>query len=318
MPPFPKPRFEYDYDATHEISALRQYVATEPGRAVPAKAADRLLLLTWNVANLGVQRRRDKDYRLLAEVISWFDVAAIQECHDNLAGIQAIKANLPDSFRLLYSDASGNNERLTYLFDADKVGLFEEVGEVALPPSDYGDVKLPGIRRRFDGFDRNPYLATFRAGAFTFSLVNVHLYYGSESTADVARRCLETFAVALWANRRRRSKYAFMQDILPLGDFNLPKVDPSDPVYRALTRRGLHLPEHSTKIGSSIASDHHYDQIAFFPGHTKDDYTGRSGVIDFDGAVFRDLWQSRPSKAFAAYVRYYLSDHRPLWAEFRI
>src|SRR5215216_6523213 len=184
MPPFPKPRFQYDYDATHEISALRQYVATEPGRTVPAKTADRLLLLTWNIANLGVQQRHDKDYRLLAEVISWFDVAAIQECHDNLAGIQAIKASLPSSFRLLFSDASGNDERLTFLYDADKVTLLEEVGEVAPPPSDYVDVKLPGIRRRFDGFDRNPYLATFRAGAFTFSLVNVHLYYGSEKAAD--------------------------------------------------------------------------------------------------------------------------------------
>jgi hypothetical protein len=40
-------------------------------------------------------------------------------------------------------------------------------------------------------------------------------------------------------------------------------------------------------------------------------------VIDFDGAVFRDLWQARPAKDFRAYVRYYLSDHRPLWAEFR-
>jgi hypothetical protein len=32
----------------------------------------------------------------------------------------------------------------------------------------------------------------FRAGFFTFSLVNVHLYYGSEKPADIARRCLKT------------------------------------------------------------------------------------------------------------------------------
>lgn len=317
MPPFPKPRFSYDYDPAHEVAALRHYVATEPGRAVPAKGPGTLLLATWNVANLGVQQRRDHDYRMIAEILSWFDVAAVQECHDNLVGIQSITANLPDSYRLLFSDASGNNERLTFLYDTNKVTLLEEVGEVAPPPSDYPDIKLPGVKRRFDGFDRNPYLATFRAGGFTFSLVNVHLYYGSTTPADMGRRCLETFAVALWADRRRRSKHAFTHDILPLGDFNLPKTEPGDPIYNALTRRGLHLPEHSTKIGSSIAADEHYDQIAFFPGDTKDDYTGRSGVIDFDGAVFRDLWQARPAKDFRAYVRYYLSDHRPLWAEFR-
>jgi hypothetical protein len=87
--------------------------------------------------------------------------------------------------------------------------------------------------------------------------VNVHLYYGSEKPGDIGRRCLETFALALWANRRRRRKNAFTHDVLPLGDFNLPKAEPSDPVYRALTRRGLHLREHSTKIGSSIVEDNH-------------------------------------------------------------
>jgi hypothetical protein len=39
------------------------------------------------VANPGVQERRDKDYRLIAEIMSWFDVVAVQEVNDNLAGI---------------------------------------------------------------------------------------------------------------------------------------------------------------------------------------------------------------------------------------
>jgi hypothetical protein len=252
MPPFPKPRFAYGYDPAKEIAALRHYVETEPGRAIPSKAASRMLLVIWNIANLGVQERRNQDYRLIAEIISWFDVAAIQECHDNLAGIRAIKASLPASYRLLFSDASGNDERLTFLYDADKVTLLEEIGEVAPPPSYYPHIKLTGVRRRFDGLDRNPYLATFRAGGFPFSLVNVHLYYGSEKAADIDRRSLETYAVALWADRRRCSKYAVTHDILPLGDFNLPKDEPSDPIYKALTRRGLHI--RSTRRRSVRAS----------------------------------------------------------------
>ena len=40
------------------------------------------------------------------------------------------------------------------------------------------------------------------------------------------------------------------------------------------------------------------------------------GIFDFDGAVFRDLWgETKAAQArFRSYVRYYLSDHRPLWA----
>ena len=52
MPPFPKPNFQYTYDVRAEIDHLRQHKLT---RGVPAKAQDRLLIATWNIANFGVQ-----------------------------------------------------------------------------------------------------------------------------------------------------------------------------------------------------------------------------------------------------------------------
>ncbi len=318
MPPFPKPACSYEYHLSPQIDALRKYRDTNPGRAIPAKAADRLLLATWNVANLGVQERREKDYLLIAELVSWFDLVAMQEVNDNLSGLRAIHRHLPESFRLLFSDAAGNDERLAFIYDSDKVALLEEVGEVAIPPSDIRYIKLPGIGQRFGGFDRNPYLAGFRSNSFVFILVNVHLYFGSESAISVNRRSLETYAVARWADLRRQSPYAYSRDIIALGDFNLPKAQPGDPIYEALTKRGLHLPKHSTQIGSSIASDSHYDQVAFFPSETQQEFTGNSGVFDFDGALFRTLWEERTPQEFFSYVRYYVSDHRPLWAQFRV
>jgi len=318
MPPFPKPNFSYEYQLSSQIDALRDYRDTAPGRAIPTKAADRLLVATWNVANLGVQERREKDYLLIAELTSWFDLVAMQEVNDNLSGLRAIHQHLPESFRLLFSDAAGNDERLAFIYDSDKVALLEEVGEVAIPPSDIRYIRLPGIQQRFKGFDRNPYLAGFSSNSFVFILVNVHLYFGSESAKSMNRWRLETYAVARWADIRRQSQYTYSRDIIALGDFNLPKAQPGDPIYEALTKRGLHLPEHSTRIGSSIASDSHYDQVAFFPGETQPEFTGNSGVFDFDGALFRTLWEERTSQEFFAYVRYYVSDHRTLWAEFRV
>src|SRR3970282_1080042 len=79
MPSFPKPSFEFNYQTAVEISRLRAYRDHEPGRQIPAKADNRLLIATWNIANLGAQERRDKDYRVLAEIISWFDMVAVQE-----------------------------------------------------------------------------------------------------------------------------------------------------------------------------------------------------------------------------------------------
>jgi hypothetical protein len=79
----------------------------------------------------------------------------------------------------------------------------------------------------------------------------------------------------------------------------------------------LHLPQHSTEAGSSISTDSHYDQIAFFPGQTQAEFTGKAGVFDFDGALFATLWETRGRDDFLAYMRYYISDHRILWAEFQ-
>ncbi len=318
MPPFPKPAFSYEYRLSSQIDALRRYRDTKPGRAIPAKAADRLLVATWNVANLGVQERREKDYLLIAEIVSWFDLVAMQEVNNDLSGLRAIHRHLPRSFRLLFSDAAGNEERMAFIYDSDKVTLLEEVGEVAIPPSDINDIRLPGITQAFEGFDRNPYLAGFSSDSFVYVLVNVHLYFGSESAISMNRRRLETYAVARWADLRRQSPYAYSRDIIALGDFNLPKAEPGDPIFEALTRRGLHLPEHSTQIGSTIQTDSHYDQVAFFPGETQQEFTGNLGVFDFDGALFRTLWEARTPREFFAYVRYYVSDHRPLWAEFRL
>ncbi len=50
---------------------------------------------------------------------------------------------------------------------------------------------------------------------------------------------------------------------------------------------------HFTLIGSNLNSDMHYDQIMFFPGDTDQNFTGQAGVVDFDGSVFRNLWDTK-------------------------
>lgn len=317
MPSFPKPTFAYEYDVNEQLQALRDYRDTKPGRAIPAKSVDRLLVATWNIANLGAQARRPKDYQLLAEVISWFDIIAIQETKDDLAGIRAIQDELPDSWRLLFSDKGGNDERMVFAYDSDKVFPLEKVGEIAVPVKDHRYIKLPGNTAKFTGFDRSPYLAAFKAGNFEFLLVNVHLYFGDDKKAARNRRSLEAYATSRWGDLRTKDKDAYVTDIIVLGDFNLPKVEPGDQVYSALKKRGLQRPTHSTQIGSNLTSDKHYDQIMFFPGKTDDEFTGATGIFDFDGGVFADLWEARTATQFRAYLRYYLSDHRPLWAEFK-
>ena len=75
MPVFPKPRTRYVYDVDVE---LRHVALHRMARGVPRKGPDRLLLGSWNIANFGAQVRRESDLRLLAEVLSWWDLVAVQ------------------------------------------------------------------------------------------------------------------------------------------------------------------------------------------------------------------------------------------------
>ena len=322
MPPFPKPRFDYDYVLGDQIEAVRKHRDTAPERKIPKKTKSSILIASWNIANLGVQQRRDKDYRLIAEIISWFDLVAVQEVNDDLSGLESVLQQLKQAapgcaYRTVFSDKGGNDERLAYVFDANKVQLLDMVGELAIPPAQHRFITLPGVSRKFTGFDRNPYVAAFKCRGFRFTLANVHLYFGGESKADLDRRSLETYAIGRWAHLRRDDVHAYTDNIIALGDFNMPKAKPGDPIYNALTKRGLHLPDHTSKVGSNLAGDSHYDQIAFVPGVKDQEFTGQHGMFDFDGGLFADLYQSHTNKQFRAFTKYYISDHRPLWARFK-
>lgn len=309
MPAFPKPAFTYNFSVKDQIDLL---LAHKEKRHIPAKSKTKLLIASWNIANLGLHKRWTIHAALIAEIIDWFDLIAIQEVNVNLEGLRQIEAALPSHYNVLFSDKAGNNERFAYIFDSRVVKQLEMVGEVAIPPKDHKYIKLPGVTSSFTGFDRNPYLGSFQWRNTNFVLLNVHSYFGSNSKKNIHRRALETYAIARHTDLMGNSKYAFSDKIIALGDFNLPLVEPGDLIYKALVKRGLELPKHSTKVYSNIADDKMYDQIAFLP--SLKNTIQANGTFDFDNAVFPDLWQESHSK-FKSYVKYYLSDHRPIWMQ---
>ena len=138
------------------------------------------------------------------------------------------------------------------------------------------------------------------------------------------RRRLEAFAVGDWCQRRHKDPHTYTQLITTLGDFKVPKREQADPLFATLTGLGLLLPGHSSKIASSISTDAEYDQIAFLPGPMGDRTSHRacstltmpcSPPSGTSGGRCRA--RSRGAASSLAYLRYYMSDHRPIWAQFR-
>ena len=87
-------------------------------------------------------------------------------------------------------------------------------------------------------------------------------------------------------------------------------------MYKALLAKGLMLPDHSSKIYSNINNDKSYDQIAFLPG--LQNLITAHGIFPYDNVIFADLYKSQSATQFKGYLKYYISDHRPMWMELTI
>lgn len=166
MPPFPKPEFDFRYDPDAEITNIRLCRDKKPGRAIPRKSAGKLLLGSWNIANLGDEKqiRSEEDIKVISEILSWFDLIATQEVKENLRDFEGVTRGLPTSHDAVLTDQAGNDERMVFIYDTSSVSRLELAGEVAIPPSSHRYIKLPTTQQKFRGFDRNPFVVAFKSG----------------------------------------------------------------------------------------------------------------------------------------------------------
>ena len=311
MHAFEKPDFEYDVALSEELKRTRKH---QNHRKIPSPTDANLIIATWNLTNFGVQKREDVHLELMAEIVKPFDVVAIQEVADNVGHLHSLVLKLGNNWDAIYTDTAGNQERLGYLFNRKRVTPTGLAAELAMRGYERQKIVIEDITEEFEGFNRNPYIMSFRAGQFEFNLVNIHLYW-----ASFALRLLEVKALSKWAKSRVNKLFPPNNDIILIGDFNMPRVREGDEIYDLLTQYGLQVPKYNTElVGTNLAGDKHYDEIAFFPSRTDEDFANRMGVYDFDKVLFPDLWKEgeKDNSKFFKYVRYFIADHRPLWIEF--
>jgi len=322
----PKPDFPHDFDLQEEIDRIK---AHQIKRGIPKPTNQNLIIATWNLTNFGLQEREDKHIRMMAEIARPFDVIAVQEVADNIKHLSKLLDYLGADWDVKLTDVGGNTERLGFIFKKGRLEMTELAAELAMKGYErnkivitVGDESGTLHEELFMGFNRNPYMLGFKADGFLFTLVNVHLYW-----SNLMWRRLEATALAKWAKSRVKKLFPPNNDIILIGDFNMYKVEPGDVIYDDVVKNGgLVFPKYETEfVGTNLAGDGDYDELAFFPSRTEEDFTGRIGVFDFDDAVFAELWpkdSEEPKKKkekkerFFQYIRYYLADHRPLWAEF--
>jgi endonuclease/exonuclease/phosphatase family metal-dependent hydrolase len=279
------------------LAALRTAMQNHPlipDRSVPAKnTTDTLLLATWNIKEFDggdADKRTDESYWYIAEIISHFDLVAIQEVGANLGGLEKLKDRLGGTWRYVVSDVTegkaGNYERLAFLFDRRKIRFSGVAGEIVIPPLEdpHGNKIAPA-----DQLARTPNVVGFEAGWFRFMISTVHIIWG-KGEEEHPVRVAEIQTIASFLKDRSEDVNAWSHNLLLLGDFNIFSADRSNAAYAAIVDNGFVIPQSLQKIPPTNvgAKPRFYDQIALRTRTNNLEPTGRGGVFDFFEAVYRD------------------------------
>ena len=300
-------------------------------REIPTKtAADTLLLATWNIRKFG-DNRLNESLHYMAEIISRFDLVAVQEVSANLGGLRKLVALLGHNWDYIVTDStegrSGGSERMAFVFDRGKILFRKVAGEIVLPANKLVNQEVQ--------FARTPYSVAFQAGWFRFMLVTVHIYYGTAKKND-PRRVDEINAVSEFLKKRAKKED---ENYILLGDFNI--FNANDATMQALIKNGFYIPDDLRKHPTNFGKNKYYDQIAFkLKMEPKmivfSEENQRSGAFDFTKTIYlpQDIDRYRmyfdekavEGKTEKQIETYYLSnwrtfqisDHLPLWIELKV
>jgi endonuclease/exonuclease/phosphatase family metal-dependent hydrolase len=253
------------------------------------------------------------DVRCIAEIVSRFDVVAIQEAKGDLTALRAMLQALGETWALIATDATrgraGNNERMVFVFDRRRVSPSGLAGELVVAIESDTPVEATELDQQFA---RTPYAVSFLTGARGFTLVTLHVLYG-EAPAD---RVDELKEIATWLAEWPKREKEWSENLLTLGDFNVDRR--GDPLWDALTATGLTTPEPLNEVPRTIFDEpqaaHFYDQIAWF----EENNTRSVLTLDFVSAGSFDFVPLLQGALTKTALSWRISDHYPLWVEFSV
>lgn len=287
------------------VKALREALdASLPQRDVK----DALLLATWDIRSFGRKERLPESIHYIAEIISHFDIVALQEVHADISDLNKVIDLLGKQWSCVYSLVSpgprGDNERMAFVFDKRKVRVGPMVSNLVLQ-----DTLQPA---------RPPYAVTFDVLNRRLTLVNVHIIWGRKRKDRVAEaEAISETLYQMWQNEP-----AWSGDLVLLGTINSPRHD--SPEVLAFSDRGFTVDSELTSLATNVAAERTYDQIFSLQREGSTLRYGQVGVFDFHTFVFKTddeaLYRAEmagTSRNFRVWRSYQMSSHLPKWVELR-
>lgn len=221
------------------LKRLREQLDAPQPVGIPQRSLDKTMrLATWNIREFdstAYGERMSDSYYYLAEVISRFDLVAVQEVRRNLDALDTLVDHLGWHWRYLVTDTTegepGNDERLAFLYDTRKVRFSGLSGELVLP-----DIKVRGQAAvKPDQIVRTPFTAGFTVGWLKLQLATVHIIFGKGGAVS-PERAKEVKALATFLAERADAGISASPNLVLLGDFNI--FAKGDTTMTALTDAG--------------------------------------------------------------------------------
>lgn len=281
-----------------------------------------LIIGSWNIKHFdGGRKRLPESFHYIAEIIDHFDICSIQEAKD-MEALRRLKGLLGPSWDFFVNDQTtgdaGNDERMAYFFNRNKVHFRNLIGELVYPADELPLGEQPS---------RTPFFASFQAGWFRFTLCSAHIVSKDKPGKPTRQQEIALIGKTL---KKRADKEEEVQ--IFLGDFNQDDMD--DAGIQSLRDLGYQVPDFGP---TNLAQDKkHFDHITFVGPQEASDLM-QSGRVDWHEAVYteqdRDAYEAiaaeireAPNKgvpynnwptAFKRWRTDEMSDHLPIWIEIK-
>lgn len=292
------------------------------GDIVSKREPNSLIIGSWNIKHFdGGRLRLNESYHYIAEIIDHFDICAIQEVKD-MRAMRRLKNLLGPNWDFFVNDqttgSAGNNERMAYFYNRNKVRFRNLIGELVFPLDELLNGEQPS---------RTPFFASFQAGWFKFTICSAHIV-----SEDKPGRPTRQQEIALIGKTLKKRAEREKEVHIFTGDFN--QDDMGDDGLVDLKNQGYIVPDFGpTNLGEE---QKHFDHITFIGPQDESDLL-ESGTVKWQDAVYteddRDLYaqiaadnRSKPNKGepYDDWESFYsrwrtdeMSDHLPIWIEIR-
>ncbi len=280
-----------------QVPAPTGFPSTAPNNAASStlrvRSQDRIRIASFNIQDFGPKKAANNDVmRALAQIILCFDFVGIQEVSSTDPVVDQLTRLVNSqgaTYQNIVSERIGRStqkEQYAYVWDASKLAL--------VPQSQYK------VEDSSDLMSREPFVASFQvrlpptvqAQPFRFTVINVHTAPG-----EVARELNVLDDVF-----RSVRAYEYPEDdVILMGDLN---VDVNNLGELGRIPNVVSL---TSAFATNTRGDKQYDHILIDQSLTTEFIPGRSGVF-----VFENELGITTQQALA------LSDHRPVWAEFKL